>query len=153
MSDTLALPVAPTTVDAVVVVYLNTATDGLGRPVGMLDGYQPGHTLEQALEYRVRALPTTAGINAALEQVFFDLNVGDAPRSSMPRRTLCCSTAPADTVRCRSGTSSRSSTAGTPSTGAGSAGSEGRTGKRQIRDPARPGVATPEMGTRVAASG
>ena len=28
---------------------------------------------------RVRALPTTAGINAALEQVFFDLNVGDDP--------------------------------------------------------------------------
>ena len=47
--------------------------------MGILDGYQPGNTLERVLKYRVRALPTTAGINAALEQVFFDLNVGDDP--------------------------------------------------------------------------
>ncbi|MDH6284029.1 hypothetical protein [Prescottella agglutinans] len=79
MVDTLTLPDASAVVVALAAVYLNTTKDGLGRPVGVLDGYQPGHTLERVLEYDIPALPTTAGINAALEQVFFDLNVGDDP--------------------------------------------------------------------------
>lgn len=73
MTDTL------TTIDAEVTVYLNTTVDEAGRHVAMIDGYQPGHTLEPVLTYKVRTVPTVAGINAALEEVFFDLNVGDDP--------------------------------------------------------------------------
>ena len=65
--------------DAVVVVYLTTTTDNAGRPLGIISGYQPAHILEPALTYRMSVLPTIAGIAAALEQVFFDLNVGDDP--------------------------------------------------------------------------
>ncbi|GBF17429.1 hypothetical protein Br6_04835 [Rhodococcus sp. Br-6] len=83
MTDTLALTDTPaddlTMVDATVVVHLNTSCDSAGRPKGFLDGYQPGDFLERALEYRLPVLPTVAGINAALEQVYFDLNVGDDP--------------------------------------------------------------------------
>lgn len=79
MTETLALPETSTMVDAIAVVYLNTTTDVSGRPKGFLDGYQPGDFLERVLEYRLPVLPTVAGINAALEQVFFDLNVGDDP--------------------------------------------------------------------------
>lgn len=73
MTDTL------TTIDAEVTVYLNTTVDEAGRHVAMIAGYQPGHTFERALTYKVRTVPTVAGINAALEQVYFDLNVGDDP--------------------------------------------------------------------------
>lgn len=86
MAETLALSTpVPTvvdpaaTVDAVVSVYLNTTTDAAGRHIGTLDGYRPDHTLELALEYRMQLVPTTVGISAALERVFFDLNVGDDP--------------------------------------------------------------------------
>lgn len=86
MADTLALPTLAATavdpaatIDTLVAVYLNTATDAARRPIGMLDGYHPAHTLELALEYRMPVVPTAVGISAALERVFFDLNVGDDP--------------------------------------------------------------------------
>ncbi|NLU64941.1 hypothetical protein HCA61_22140 [Rhodococcus sp. HNM0563] len=77
MADTL--PCDPTAVDAEVTVYLNTTVDGSGRPLGIIDGYQPSHALAPVLTYTVQTIPTVAGINAALEEVFFDLNVGDDP--------------------------------------------------------------------------
>lgn len=77
MTDTLSCDL--TAVDAEVTVYLNTAVDGLGRHLGIIDGYRPSHTFERVLTYKVRTVPTVVGINAALEQVFFDLNVGDDP--------------------------------------------------------------------------
>lgn len=57
MADTLASPNPTETLalrapadeaavtDAVVVVYLNTTTDNAGRPLGIINGYQPAHIL------------------------------------------------------------------------------------------------------------
>lgn len=68
---------AAAVVDTGVIVYLNTATYTLGRPVGVIDGYQSGHTLERAVIYRIPLLPNAVGISVTFEQLSFDLNVGD----------------------------------------------------------------------------
>ncbi|MDT2006211.1 hypothetical protein FXW78_18645 [Rhodococcus opacus] len=122
MTDTLSCDL--TAVDAEVTVYLNTTVDGLGRPLGMIDGYRPSHTFERVLTYQVRTVSTVGGINAALEQVFFDLNVGTTRPSSPTRNRPCCSTAASIVVaHCRSTMSSNCSAADTPSRGPDSSGS------------------------------
>lgn len=59
-----------------VTVYLNQATDEAGRSRSMFTGYQAGDPLKEALTYTVSS---RRGVGALLEQVFFDLNVGDDP--------------------------------------------------------------------------
>lgn len=68
---------ATSTADPLIVVRLNDATDELGRPLGMLRGYQPGDKLTPAVLFRMPVDDTETGVAAALEHVFMLLNVGD----------------------------------------------------------------------------
>ncbi|MBN1172641.1 MAG: hypothetical protein JXA67_10755 [Micromonosporaceae bacterium] len=61
--------------------YLNTTQDANGLPLGMLDGYQPGHELTLVFE---TTAPATDDDLTVCEQVFRLLNVGDDPEFGTP---------------------------------------------------------------------
>lgn len=67
-------------------VYHNVAIDLDGRPLGMLDGYQPEHplTLVARLKVSGSVLKDQADEYPALEEIFRLLNVGDDPDYGEP---------------------------------------------------------------------
>lgn len=67
-----------------VTIFHNEARDALGRPLGILDGYQPGHPMREVFTY-------DAGEPAPLDQIaetaFMLFNVGDDPTFGTPDPT------------------------------------------------------------------
>lgn len=65
-------------------VYLNTSTDELDRPVGILDGYDPAHSFEQVAQWIDTTTPddrpiTLTDLHTIADHAFFLFNVGDDP--------------------------------------------------------------------------
>lgn len=62
-------------------IFHNVTRDGFGRPIGILDGYQPGHDLAEVFAYDTdRTDPYAEAQNA-----FFLFNVGDDPSFGEPK--------------------------------------------------------------------
>lgn len=80
----------PDTREVAARVFLNTATDGAGRPLGRIDGYQSGHQLQEVISLTVplqegdEAGLTQGRALAVLEHVFHLLNVGHDPAFVSP---------------------------------------------------------------------
>lgn len=69
-----------------ITVFHNVSTDNVGRLLGMLDGYQPGHALVPVAEYEDRSSkvePMEAAHDAANE-AYRLFNVGDDPTFGTP---------------------------------------------------------------------
>ena len=67
-----------------VTVYLNTTTDELDRPLGIIDGYDQTHSFEQVAQWIDTTTPgdrpiTLADLHTIAEHAFFLFNVGDDP--------------------------------------------------------------------------
>lgn len=67
-----------------VMVYLNTTTDELDRPLGIIDGYDQTHSFEQVAQWIDTTTPgdrpiTPADLHTIAEHAFFLFNVGDDP--------------------------------------------------------------------------
>ena len=75
-----------TTATITVSVYLNTTEDWAGRPIGMMDGFQPEHTFAKAISYDTElagAVDKDKLIDIA-ERACFLFNVGDDPSFGTP---------------------------------------------------------------------
>lgn len=66
----------------VITIYHNISTDVYGRPIGMLDGYMPGHALVPVARYVEEN--ATDNLVEACERAFHLFNVGDDPAYGTP---------------------------------------------------------------------
>ena len=76
---------SPPTDRITVTVWHNIATDHTGRPIGMIDGYQPGHPLVPVAHWSVAAGTPRADV---LAETFAVLNIGDDPDFGTPDRRV-----------------------------------------------------------------
>lgn len=75
-------PLDPT--DRIVIVYLNVARDGLGRPTAMRNGYRAGDPLRRCFRLPLAGAELDMPPEAIAEKVFHLLNVGDDPSMGVP---------------------------------------------------------------------